>query len=133
MNLAGCDSISGRAHNEEGKGTAGCLVFLLLLAVCCFVGIIVGPPYFANSGFETDVKAEVSRAGAHYFDDDTVIKDILDLAKRNEIRLKREDIKVERVAGQVYVTIRYSVPVDFMIHQRDLNFEIKASSFIGRL
>ena len=112
---------------------AGRLFFLLLLAICCFVGIIIGPPYYANYGFETDVKSEVSRAGAHFFDDDTVIKDILDLAKRNEIRLKRENIKVERVAGQLYVTVRYSVPVDFMVHQRDLNFEIKASSYIGRL
>lgn len=112
---------------------AGCLFFLLLLVVAVFVGIVIGPPYYSHYGFETDVKAEASRAGAHFFDDETVIKDILAIAKRNEIRLVRENVKIERFAGQLFLTIRYSVPVDFIVYERSLNFEIKASSYIGRL
>ena len=112
---------------------AGCLFFLLLLAIAIFVGIILGPTYYSHYGFETDVKAEASRAGAHFFDDDTVIKDILDIAKRNEIRLAKENVKIERFAGQLYLTVQYSVPVDFIVFQHILNFEIRASSYIGRL
>ncbi len=120
-------------RSEDGKGLAGCLFFLLLLAITAFVGIIIGPAYYSHYGFETDVKAEASRAGAHFFDDETVLRDIMDLAKRNEIRLNRENVKIERFAGQLYLTVRYNVPVDFIVLQRNLNFEIRASSYIGRL
>ncbi len=133
MNLAGLDRTLKELRSAEGKGMAGCLFFLLLLAIAVFVGIIVGPTYYSHYSFETDVKAVVARAGAHFFDDDTLAKEILDLAKRDEIRLARENVKVERFAGQLWVTINYSVPVDFMVFQRTLDFEIKSSSYIGRL
>jgi hypothetical protein len=89
--------------------------------------------YYSNFNFENDVKTVASRAGAHFLDNQQITKDILSLAKRNEIRIKREDIKLERFAGQLHIRVDYSVPVDFIIMERDLNFEIEASSFIGTL
>ncbi len=120
-------------RNAEGKGVAGCLFFLVLLGIATFIAVIIGPSYYGYYGLETDVKAEVSRAGAQFFDDETIIKDVLDIAKKNEVRLARENIKLERTAGQLWVTVKYSVPVDFMVLQRNLDFEIKASTYVGRL
>jgi len=120
-------------HSNEGKGTAGCLFSLLLLTLATVVAIKVGPPYFAYRSLQADVKTEVSRAGAHFFDDETLIQGILDLARKNEIPLKREAIKVERFAGQLYIKVHYSVPVDFIVYQRDVDFDITAQSYIGRL
>jgi hypothetical protein len=117
----------------DGKGIAGCLVSLFVLLVAIFVGIKVIPIYYANSSFESAVKTEASRAGAHFFDDETITKDVLDLAKRNDIRIKRENIKIERFAAQVHMYITYSVPVDFVFYQRNLVFNIKTSSLIGSL
>ena len=62
-----------------------------------------------------------------------MIKDLIDLAKRNEIRLTRENISIDRFAGQVHLTIRYSVPVDFILFEHDLSFKIDESSFVGTL
>ena len=118
---------------QDGKGTAGCAFFLLLTAIAIFVGIRVGPDYYAYKGFDTDVQTEVSRAGANFADDESVIRNLLALARKNEIRLKREDIKIEHFAGKVHVTIRYTVPLDLMVYQRDIDYEIKSSSFVGRL
>jgi hypothetical protein len=120
-------------HSNEGKGTLGCLISLFILVVGILVAVKAGPPYFAYRGFESDVKTEISRAGAHFYDDDVVMRDILDLAKRNEIRLKEEDVKIERFAGQIFVKIDYSVPVDLFVYEKDMDFSISASSFIGRL
>ena len=92
-----------------------------------------GPPYFAYRSLEGDVKTEVSRAGAHLYSNDILVQNILDIAKKNEILLKKEDIKVERFAGQVQVVIHYTLPVDFIFFARTFDFDIKASSFIGRL
>lgn len=118
---------------NQGKGTLGCLFSLFLLVVAALVAYRVCPPYFAYKSLETDVKTEISRAGAHLYDDETLIRDVLDLARRNEIRLQREEIKVERFAGQVHIKIQYSVPMDLIVYQHDMEFKIEASSFIGRL
>jgi hypothetical protein len=133
MKLELCNGGMGSSSKCDGKGAVGCLLTLTLLLAATSVAIKVGPLYYSYSSFESGVKTEASRAGAHFFDDETIIKDILDLAKRNEIRLARENIKVDRFAGQIHLYITYAVPVDFVLYQRNLNFEIKASSLVGAL
>ncbi len=120
-------------QGNEGKGTAGCLFSLFLLALAILVAFKVGPPYFAYRSLQADVKTEVSRAGAHFYDDETLTRNILDLARKNEVPLKRDEIMVERFAGQVYIKIHYTVPIDFVVYQRNVDFDIDAQSFIGRL
>jgi hypothetical protein len=120
-------------QGNEGKGMIGCVLLIVVIGVAIYLGIVLAPIYYANFNLESGVKTEISRAGAHFLDNETVIKDILDLARRNEVRLRREDISVDRFAGQVHLTIHYSVPVDFILFERNLNFEIKESSFIGTL
>jgi hypothetical protein len=119
--------------DSEGKGIIGCVLSIVILGVIIFLGITLGPIYYSNLTFESDVKTEVARAGARFIDSDALAKNIIDLARRNEIRLTRENIKVERFAGQVHIRINYSVPVDLLVVDRDLNFEIKVSSFVGAI
>ena len=122
-----------RLRDPEGKGLFGCLVMIVLIGVAIYLTIVLAPIYYANFNFESQIKTEISRAGAHFLDDETVIKDILDLARRNEIRIKRENIFAERFAGQIHVRVQYSVPVDFIVFEHNLTFKIEASSFIGSL
>ncbi|MDM7994316.1 MAG: DUF4845 domain-containing protein [Acidobacteriota bacterium] len=126
-------SLLRELRSSEGKGVIGCLLSIVMLAVAIYLGIVLFPIYYSNFNFENDVKTVASRAGAHFLDNQQITKDILSLAKKNEIRIKREDIKLERFAGQLHIRVDYSVPVDFIIMERDLNFEIEASSFIGTL
>lgn len=127
----------GRAYRSildpAGKGIIGCFFFLVIAAAAVFVGIRLVPIYYANSNLESAISTEVSRAGANFLDDETIIKDVLDLAKRNDIRLTRGNIKVERFAGQVHITVNYSVPADLGFYRRNLDFTIEESSFVGRL
>jgi hypothetical protein len=120
-------------RNSEGKGTFGCLFSILILAAATFAGIRLVPLYYAASSFETDIKTEVSRAGANFFSDETMVKDIIQLARKNEIRITAEQIKLERMAGQVHVIINWSEPVDFVAFQYDVKFHVNASSYVGRL
>jgi hypothetical protein len=120
-------------RSSEGKGVIGCMLSIVMMAVAIYFAIILVPIYYTNFNFENDIKATASRAGAHFFDNERIIKDILVFAKRNEIRIKREDIKLERFAGQLHIRVDYSVPVDFIVVERDLDFEIVASSFVGSL
>jgi len=120
-------------RSSEGKGVVGCLLSIVILAAAIYLGIILVPIYYSNFTLENDVKTVASRAGAHFLDNQQITKDIMALAKRSEIQLKQENIKLERFAGQLHIRVDYSVPVDFIIMERDLNFQIEASSFIGAL
>ncbi len=117
----------------EGKGLMGCMTALVLLGCAIYLGVTLGPIYYSNYNFESDVKTEVSRAGSHFFDDETVIKDVIDLGKKNEIRLEKENIKIDRFAGQMHINVNYSVPVDFVVMQKNVAFQVSASSFLGSL
>jgi hypothetical protein len=120
-------------RGSEGKGLFGCLIFIVLAAVAIFLAIKLGPLYYANYNLESDVRTEVSRAGARSLDDDTIVHDIIDMGRRNEIRLAKQNIKIDRFAGQIHIEVSYAVPVDFVFFEHDVNFQIKASSFMGTL
>jgi hypothetical protein len=122
-----------RLRSSEGKGVIGCMLAIVMLAAAIYLGIILVPIYFANYNFESDIKTAASRAGARFSDNDQIIKDVLALAKKNEIRITREDVTIDRFAGQLHIRLTYSVPVDFIILEQDLTFKIDASSFIGTL
>ncbi len=118
---------------HEGKGITGCLLFIVLIAVAIMLAVRLGPVYYANYNLEQDVKTEASRAGAHFLNDETIIRDIRDMARKNEIELKRDNIKIKRFAGQVHITVNYSVPIDLVFYKYNMDFEIETSSFVGAL
>ena len=116
---------------SDGKGILGCIVIIVILGAAIFVAARLGPLYYSNSRFESDVKAEISRAGAQSLRDEEIIKGILAVAGKDKIRLTRENIKVDRFAGQIHVEVAYSVPLNFGLFKRDIKFEIDTSSFVG--
>ena len=120
-------------RDSEGKGILGCIGIIVLLAAILFVGIKLGPVYYTNYTFEEELKTVVSRAGARYVPNEKIVIDILELAQQNNINLTHENskdnIKIERFAGQIHINVRYYVPVDFLIMRRNLKFEIKLSTF----
>lgn len=118
-------------RGSDGKGMIGCIVSLVVIGTVIFLAIRLGPLYYSNHNFKSDVEAEVSRAAAKSLKDEIIIDNILAMAKMYEIELRREDIKVDRFAGQVHVEMNYSFPVNFALFQRGLNFQIAASSFVG--
>jgi hypothetical protein len=127
------DRIVSRLHGEEGKGVAGCLVFLVLLGVLSFALARVGPDYYAFKSFEADAKTEASRAGANFYDDETIAKNIIDIARKNEIKLKPENVKVDRFAGQIFIKVDYMLHADFIVYERDFEMKFSVSSYVGRL
>ena len=116
---------------SDGKGILGCIVIIVILGAAIFVAARLGPLYYSNSRFESDVKAEISRAGAQSLRDEEIIKGILALARKDRISLTEEDVKVDRFAGQIHVEVNYAIPVSFVLFQPNIKFEIDASSFVG--
>jgi len=117
--------------DSDGKGILGCIILIVILGMAIFMAARIGPIYYSNSGFESDVKAEVNRAGAKSLRDEEIISGILALARKDKISLTQEDVKVDRFAGQIHVEVNYAVPVGFVLFQPNIKFEINASSFVG--
>ncbi len=120
-------------RDSEGKGFLGCMTAIVVFTAVIFIGIKLGPVYYSNYTFEEELKTLVSRAGARYTSNEKIITDVLDLARQHNIDLTYENaednIRIERYAGQIHVNVQYFVPVDFLILQRKLRFQIKLSSF----
>jgi len=125
--------IGPHLRDAEGKGALGCLFTLVLIAVAAFLTVAMGPPYYAYKNLEHEVKNEASRAGANFSDDETVINNVIDLARRNEIQLKPENIKLERFAGKLTIKVHYTVPVNLIVTDHTMVFDIQAKSLVGRL
>lgn len=120
----------GILRNSDGKGIIGCIVLIVLIGTAIYLAITLVPIYYTNHTFESEVEAEVSRAGAQSLNDETILEHILALAQKYEISLTREDIIVDRYAGQVHVEVNYARPVSFGFFKRGMNFQISASSFM---
>lgn len=127
---------SGHLYNlqdQSGKGLVGCIFCLIIFALIGYATIILGPIYYEKYSLETELRTVSSRAGANFFSDAQITKEVMDLAKRHEIKLDKEDVQIERVAQQVIIHVYYVVHADFGFFAKDLEFNIEESSFLGRL
>ena len=119
--------------NQEGKGAVGCLIFLLVLAICILAVIRLWPDYYAYKTLDTELRTEASRAGANFLEDEAIMANVLQLAKRSDVYITKKNVKIARIAGQIFITVHYSVPIDFIFYTWNMECDIKASSFVGRL
>jgi hypothetical protein len=120
-------------RHPDGKGVVGCLIFVVLAGAAVFIAINVGPPYLAARSLEADLKTEVSRAGARFYPNETLVKEVLQLARKNEVALTAANVKIERYAGQLFIKIKYQVPIDLLFYEYVMRVDMKASSYIGTL
>ena len=119
--------------NQEGKGAVGCLIFLLVLAICILAVVRLWPDYYAYKTLDTELRTEASRAGANFLEDEAIMANVLQLAKRSDVYNTKKNVKIARIAGQIFITVHYSVPIDFIFYTWNMECDIKASSFVGRL
>ncbi len=121
------------ADAADGKGAFGCIFSLAVLGIALFVAMRVAPPYLSYKQLESDTKSEAARAGAHFLLDETIVKELLPIAEKNDVILTSDNIRIRRFADQLEINIHYVVPVDLIFYQHELEFDIKAASYIGRL
>jgi len=121
----------GFKSGEEGKGTLGCVFAIVLMVVALVLAFKLGPPYVNHYGFKGEMKQVASRSGARAMamSEENIKKDVIQVASKNNIDLKIEDIKITRPTGQIVINVKYNVPVNFFIMTHDLSFEIEESSW----
>ena len=119
----------GNNSGEDGKGSIGCILAIILMAAAVFLAFKLGPPYLSHYEFKGEMKQTVSRAGAHMMSEEQIKKDLIAIARKNNIVLEEKNIRITRTSSSVEISTGYTIPVNFIIMKRDLNFEVKESSY----
>jgi len=104
------------------KGFIKVAFILAILALCIYVGIQLGKPYYRYSVFKSD-GTEIARVGLG--DVKRTQTMLFDKAKELKLPLEEDDILVVVTDKRVLVKTSWSETVDFFgIYQKELNFSI---------
>jgi uncharacterized protein DUF4845 len=111
-----------RAYRERGAGRLKAIVWTLILAACVYVSVRVIPIYVNEYEFQDGMQtiarfATVNRQGVDQIRDATLKE-----AEKDDVPVRKEDIKVRAVNGNVSINVDYSLTVDLHVYQWTLNF-----------
>ena len=120
------DLPSVRLSASSGKGNLGCLFSLLILVVVGYLGYKFVPHYMSHFELKDALNEiavyRVARAGSGS-EKQTIQEEVIAKAKELGIQLKRENIKVRQEEEKIYITVKYTVPVDLPNQVYNLDFE----------
>jgi Domain of unknown function (DUF4845) len=120
------DPQSVRLPGTSGKGNLGCLFSLLILVVLGYLGYKFVPHYMSHFELKDALNEiavyRVARGGSGS-EKQTIQEEVIAKAKGLGIQLKRDDIKVRQEEEKIYITVKYTVPVDLPNQVYDLEFE----------
>src|SRR3984957_9254206 len=115
-------------NSQRGGSRLSSILMLVVLGVLAFAAFRIVPAYFAdyqlNDAMTTEARfAQVNRKAAADVQDD-IWKKVQELG----IPAKKEDILVITEQGLVKISVNYTVPVDLVVTQKDLQFHDQAAN-----
>jgi hypothetical protein len=115
-------------NTQRGGSRISSIIMLLVLAAMAFAAFKIVPAYFAdyqlNDAMTTEARfAQVNRKAPADVQDD-IWKKIQELG----IPAKKQDIVVISEQGSVKISVSYTVPVDLVVTQKDLQFHDQADN-----
>ena len=104
---------------------------LVLTAVVLFMAYKLSPHYVNHYSFKGAMQQEIIDVSARaVFDenslsDETIRGHVIGAARRNNIILEENSIQITRIAGNVEISVNYTITVNFLIMEHNLHFEVK--------
>ena len=117
-----------RWNGERGEGRIKVLIVLIILGSAIFCAVKVVPPYFANYQLQDSMREEAAYASATRKQPDDIRADIEKKVKELGIPANSKDIQVSDDAGNVKISVDYTVPVDLAVYQLQLHFHPQANN-----
>ena len=104
-------------NRERGGSNAKTLLAVLFVAALVFAGVKIVPVYVINYQFQDSMQTEARFALSGYprKSEDDVREDLWKEAQKQDIPIKKEDIKVSIQQSLVSITLDYSVPIDLKV------------------
>jgi hypothetical protein len=111
-------------HHEQGGSKLKILIVLCVLGAVVFVAAKIVPVYFANYQFQDSVQTEVRFAVVNYPTKtaDDLQNDLWKKAQELGIPTQKDAIRVAMDNHGVEIDLDYSVPIDLVVYQLNLQF-----------
>ena len=107
---------------ERGAGHIKAIIFTLILASLIYVAFKVAPPMINEYQFQDGLQ-DIARFASVNRDSNDKIRDaILKEAKKDDVPIQAEDLKIEGGGGNIRISADYSVTADLGVYQWTLNF-----------
>ena len=100
-----------KSRYERGENQFGCLLGLILLGIAIFVAWKMIPVKVTAAEMRQTVVDEAKSAGTH--NDDRIRAAIMAKAREDNLPITEENITIKRAAGEITVTVTYTVPIVF--------------------
>ncbi len=101
-----------RTRGEWGKGSIGCILGIVVLAIAVIVVIKVAPVKIAVADLEAYSEREAESASLPRHTDEAITNAILAKAKALNLPVKPENVEVSRDGTSVHVRVHYKVTVE---------------------
>jgi hypothetical protein len=104
------------------------LLAVIVLGSMAFAGVKVVPPYFAKYQMEDSMQTEARFAVSNNQTEKDIREDIWRKVKDLGIPAKQEDILIHANQGIVKISLSYTVPIDLLVYQFNLDFHLEADN-----
>ena len=108
--------------SQSGEGKLKAVFYLALLVVAVFVAVKVVPVYVAEYQLKDKITEQARFAVVNRYSDEQIKDSIYRTIQDLDIPAKRDDVKVAATNHGLMISVSYSVPVDFLVYQTELNF-----------
>lgn len=115
-----------RNRRERGEGQLGCLIGLVLLVIAGLIAWRLIPVKVRAAEMRETVVDESKSAGQH--NDGQMMGAILYKARQLDLPIKEGDVHIRRTPNYVYVSVEYTVPVEFPGYTYNWHFVHKAEN-----
>ncbi|MFI5126591.1 MAG: DUF4845 domain-containing protein [Candidatus Acidiferrales bacterium] len=120
--------LRARSKDERGGARIKTLLVLIILGSAIFCAVKIVPPYFDNYQLQDSIRQEAAFASATRKQDDDIRADVEKKVKQLGIPAESKDIQVSDDAGNVKISVDYTVPVDLAVYQLQLHFHPQANN-----
>lgn len=111
---------------QQGTGAIGCIVSIIILLIVLYAIFQFSRPYIKRSMMESKLNnlAEWSVENPHY-DDEFIIKAILNVAKEFSLDLIPENITLERTKEDISISVYWEDDINLPAYHKHLEFEVE--------
>ncbi len=119
---------AGRRNGQRGAAHLKAIIWTLIIAAMFYTGFKVIPVLFAEYQFQDGLQTVARFSSANRWDNAKTRQAVAAEALKDEIPVQDEDIKVIGSAGNVDITVDYSVTVDLSVYQWTIHFHPEVSN-----
>lgn len=115
-------NIKKSLRSQRGEGRLKAIVYFAILIAAVYVAVKVVPVYVAEYQLKDKITEQARFAVVNRMNDDQIKDSIFRTIQDLDIPAKRDDVKVANTNHGIAISVNYTVPVDFLLYQTELNF-----------